>query len=100
MNSTPENQSEVGSTAMAPLNRRLCVAPMMDWTDWHYRYLARLISPDALLYTEMVTTGAILFGDVHRHLHYNAQEHPVAVQLGGSDPAALAASARLCAEYG
>ena len=72
---------------------RLSVAPMMDWTDRHERYFLRLIAERSLLYTEMVTTGAILFGDKHRLLKFDPAEHPVALQLGGSDPKALAASA-------
>jgi tRNA-dihydrouridine synthase A len=79
---------------------RLCVAPMMDWTDRHCRYLHRLLCPDALLYTEMVTTGALLHGDVPRHLDFNEQEHPVALQLGGSEPADLARAARLGEQWG
>ena len=69
---------------------RLSVAPMMDWTDRHCRYLHRLLTRHTLLYTEMVTTGALLHGDVPRHLQYNTQEHPLALQLGGSEPADLA----------
>lgn len=79
---------------------RLSVAPMMDWTDRHCRYFHRLLSRHALLYTEMVTTGALLHGDVARHLDYNLQEHPVALQLGGSEPADLAACAKLAASWG
>ncbi len=74
---------------------RLSVAPMLDWTDRHCRYFHRLLSRHALLYTEMVTTGALLHGDVARHLRFNAQEHPVALQLGGSEPADLARCAKL-----
>jgi len=76
------------------------VAPMMDYTDRHLRYLLRLLSPHALLYTEMVTTGALLHGDRERHLVFNPEEHPVALQLGGSDPLELAQCARHGAEYG
>ncbi|MGE4331305.1 tRNA dihydrouridine(20/20a) synthase DusA [Diaphorobacter sp.] len=79
---------------------RMSVAPMMDWTDKHCRYLHRLLSRHALLYTEMVTTGALLHGDVRRHLRFDAAEHPVALQLGGSEPADLAHSARLGAQWG
>jgi tRNA-dihydrouridine synthase A len=79
---------------------RLSVAPMMDWTDRHCRYFHRLLTKKTLLYTEMVTTGALLHGDVARHLRFNDEEHPVALQLGGSDPADLAASAKLAAEWG
>ena len=64
---------------------------MMDWTDRHCRYFHRLLSRRALLYTEMVTTGALMHGDVPRHLDFGAEEHPVALQLGGSDPGDLSA---------
>ncbi len=73
---------------------------MMDWTDRHCRYLHRLLSGQSLLYTEMVTTGALLHGDVQRHLRFNAEEHAVALQLGGSEPADLAHCARLGQEWG
>ena len=73
---------------------------MMDWTDRHCRYFHRLLSRHALLYTEMVTTGALLHGDVPRHLRFNAEEHPVALQLGGSEPADLAHCARLGEQWG
>ncbi len=79
---------------------RLCVAPMMDWTDRHCRYLHRQLSRHTRLYTEMVTTGALLHGDVPRHLDFNAEEHPVALQLGGSEPADLALCARLAQQWG
>ncbi len=77
------------------LNRTLSVAPMMAYTDRHCRYLLRLISRRALLYTEMVTTGALIHGDRERFLHHNPVERPLACQLGGSDPAELATCARL-----
>ncbi len=79
---------------------RLCVAPMMEWTDRHCRYFHRLLTRRARLYTEMVTTGALLHGDQPRHLDFNAQEHPVALQLGGSEPTELAACARLGERWG
>ncbi|MDE2081486.1 MAG: tRNA dihydrouridine(20/20a) synthase DusA [Burkholderiales bacterium] len=79
---------------------RLSVAPMMDWTDSHCRVLHRLITRRTRLYTEMVTTGALVHGDVARHLDFNAEEHPLALQLGGSDPAELAQGARLAAQWG
>ncbi len=79
---------------------RLSVAPLMDWTDRHCRFLHRLLSRHALLYTEMVTTGALLHGDVPRHLQFHAEEHPVALQLGGSEPDDLAACARLGQQWG
>jgi tRNA-dihydrouridine synthase A len=78
----------------------ISVAPMMDWTDRHCRFLHRLLSRHALLYTEMVTTGALIHGDVPRHLRFNAEEHPVALQLGGSEPADLAHCAKLGEEWG
>jgi tRNA-dihydrouridine synthase A len=73
---------------------------MMDWTDRHCRFFHRLLSAQTLLYTEMVTTGALLHGDVQRHLRFNAEEHAVALQLGGSEPADLARCARLGQEWG
>ncbi len=81
-------------------NHRLSVAPMLDWTDRHCRYLHRLLSKNALLYTEMVTTGALLHGDVARHLRFNVEEHPIALQLGGSEPNDLARCAKLGQEWG
>jgi tRNA-dihydrouridine synthase A len=79
---------------------RLSVAPMMDWTDRHCRYFHRLLTKNTLLYTEMVTTGALLHGDVARHLRFNDEEHPVALQLGGSEPSDLARAAKLAQEWG
>lgn len=79
---------------------RMSVAPMLDWTDRHCRYFHRLLSRHALLYTEMVTTGTLLHGDVERHLRFNAEEHPLALQLGGSEPADLAQAAKLGARWG
>ena len=87
------------STAF-PNYRKLSVAPMMDLTDRHCRYFHRLLSKNAMLYTEMVTTGALIHGDVQRHLGYNEEEHPLALQLGGSEPADLASCARLAAQWG
>ena len=87
------------STVLAGF-RKLSVAPMLDWTDRHCRYFHRLLSKNALLYTEMVSTGALLHGDVQRHLAYNQEEHPLALQLGGSEPADLARCARLAAQWG
>ena len=80
------------------LDRRLSVAPMMDCTDRFDRYFLRRITRRALLYTEMVTTGAILHGDRERLLRFDPAEHPLALQLGGSEPAALAECARIGAE--
>ena len=81
-------------------SRRFSVAPMMDWTDRHCRYFLRLLSKNALLYTEMVTTGALLNGDNERFLRHNEAEHPLALQLGGSIPLDLAACARMAQEHG
>ena len=80
---------------------RLCVAPMMAWTDRHCRAMHRLLAPSARLYTEMITTDALLFGDAERRLAFDPAEHPVALQLGGSDPNDLARAARLgeCAGF-
>ncbi|WP_409520592.1 tRNA dihydrouridine(20/20a) synthase DusA [Melaminivora sp.] len=78
----------------------MSVAPMLDWTDRHCRHLHRLLTRHARLYTEMVTTGALLHGDVQRHLRFGEAEHPVALQLGGSEPADLARCARLAADWG
>ena len=72
----------------------------MDCTDRHDRYFLRLISPAVLLYTEMITTGAILYGERDRFLKYNQSEHPLALQLGGSDPGDLARCAEIASEYG
>jgi tRNA-dihydrouridine synthase A len=80
--------------------RRISVAPMMDWTDRHCRVFHRHITRHTWLYTEMVTTGALLYGDVPRHLDFNQEEHPIALQLGGSDPADLAKSAKLGQQWG
>ena len=82
------------------LDRRVAVAPMMDRTDRHARYLHRLLTRSTLLYTEMVTTGAILHGDAARHLRFDAAENPVALQLGGGEPAQLAECARIGADFG
>jgi tRNA-dihydrouridine synthase A len=78
----------------------ISVAPMMEWTDRHCRFFLRLLSPRAVLYTEMVTTGAIIHGNRARFLDFDPAEHPVALQLGGAEPGALAACARLGAAWG
>jgi tRNA-dihydrouridine synthase A len=85
---------------MNNLDRRFCVAPMMEWTDRHCRMFHRLLTRRALIYTEMVTTGAVLHGDRARLIGFDPAEHPVALQLGGSDPAALTACARIGADFG
>jgi tRNA-dihydrouridine synthase A len=82
------------------VSHELCVAPMMDWTDRHCRYFLRQVSSRAHLYTEMITTGALIHGDVERHLGFSPEEHPVAAQLGGSEPGDLARSARLVEQFG
>lgn len=79
---------------------RYCIAPMMEWTDRHCRFLHRLLTRHALLYTEMITTSAVLHGDRARLLGYDPFERPLAVQLGGSDPRALSRCAIICAELG
>jgi len=79
---------------------RFSIAPMLDWTDRHCRYFHRLISQQALLYTEMVTTGALIHGGHHRFLQFNAAEHPLAFQLGGSNPHDLALCAKMVEDYG
>lgn len=78
----------------------ISVAPMMDWTDRHCRYFHRLIAPHVRLYTEMVTTGALLHGDAGRFLRFDKSEHPVALQLGGSDPVAMAECAMMAQQHG
>jgi tRNA-dihydrouridine synthase A len=85
---------------MQAASHRLCTAPMMDWSDRHCRFFFRQLAPHARLYTEMVTTGALLHGDVERHLRFHPAEHPLALQLGGSEPAELARCARLGAQWG
>src|SRR4026207_1085686 len=85
---------------MNVLDRRCCIAPMMDYTDRHCRYFLRLLSPSALLYTEMITAAAIVRGHAARLLQFDPSEHPVALQLGGSDPAELAQAARIGAQFG
>ncbi|MCK9535633.1 MAG: tRNA dihydrouridine(20/20a) synthase DusA [Pseudomonas sp.] len=85
---------------MNRVNRRFSVAPMMDWTDHHCRYFLRLISKRALLYSEMVTTGALLYGDSARFLRHDETEHPIALQLGGSNPEQLAACTKMAEAAG
>ncbi len=92
--------SEVGCMKIPHNPWRLCVAPMLDWTDRHCRSFHRLLSPHARLYSEMVTTGALLHGDRARHLDFDPGEHPVVLQLGGSDPKELAQCARFGQAWG
>lgn len=89
----PHNISQIASNTF-------CVAPMLDWTDRHCRFFHRLISQHALLYTEMVTTGALIHGDRHRFLQHTPLQNPVAFQLGGSDPHELAICAGMAEDYG
>lgn len=86
-------------TTLLPL-RTVSVAPMLDWSDRHCRYFHRQISRHSWLYSEMVTTGSLLHGDVQRHLEFNQDEHPVALQLGGSEPADLAHCSKLGEKWG
>ncbi len=101
MNSSPPTATAgPGRASARPAGHRLCLAPMMDRTDRHFRYLLRLISRRTFLYTEMITSAAIVRGDARALLRYAAAEHPVALQLGGSDPEELAAAARIAADMG
>ncbi|WP_284335547.1 tRNA dihydrouridine(20/20a) synthase DusA [Comamonas sp. NoAH] len=94
------NQKETQSKKTLKPYPRMSVAPMLDWTDRHCRYLHRLLSKNTLLYTEMITTGALIYGDQARHLRFNVEEHPVALQLGGSEPADLAKAAKIGQDWG
>src|ERR1700694_5711065 len=87
-------------TARALVSHRFCIAPMMEWTDRHCRFFHRLLTRRALLYTEMITTGAVICGDRVRLLAYDPAEHPVALQLGGCDPKALAQCAHIAEDMG
>lgn len=86
-------------TSLLP-SYRFSVAPMLDWTDRHFRYFMRGLTQHALLYTEMITTGALLYGDAARYLAYNQAEHPLALQLGGSVPSELASCAKMAEQWG
>ena len=92
--------SEIKAKSKKSLDYQLLVAPMMDWTDRHCRYFHRQLAPHTRLYTEMVTTGALLHGDPHRFLAFDAAEHPLALQLGGHEPSELATCARIGADFG
>ncbi len=83
-----------------PFNKRLAVAPMMDWTDRQCRTFHRSLTKKAVLYSEMVTTGALIYGDVPRHLDFDEVQHPVVLQLGGSEPEDLAKAAKLAHKWG
>jgi len=94
------DSKENSAKSKTSIDRRLSIAPMMDWTDRHCRYFHRLLTPNALLYTEMVTTGAVIHGDRERLIGFNPEEDPVALQLGGSDPEALAQAAAIGEDWG
>ncbi|QHH93037.1 tRNA dihydrouridine(20/20a) synthase DusA [Acinetobacter gyllenbergii] len=81
-------------------NPRISVAPMMDWTTKDYRFFVRLFNPNVVLYTEMVTTGAIIYGGANRHLDFNQQEQPIVLQLGGSNPQELATCTKMAEDWG
>ena len=87
-------------TTTTPFKDKLSVAPMMAWTDKHCRYFHRLITKNTLLYTEMVNAGAVIYGGTARHLDFNAEEHPVALQLGGNEPEKLAQATKFAEEWG
>lgn len=94
-------QIYTGNTrSTAAMAHRVCLAPMMGYTDRHFRYFIRLMSRHTRLYTEMLTTGALLHGDARRYLEFHGAEHPLALQIGGSEPRELAQCARLAAECG
>ena len=82
------------------MNPRISVAPMMDWTTKDYRFFARLFNPNVVLYTEMVTTGAIIYGGANRHLDFNKEEHPIVLQLGSSNPQELATCTKMAEDWG
>ena len=84
---------------MTPVAHRFCIAPMMEWTDRHCRVFHRLLTQQAMLYTEMVTADAVRFGSRDRLLRFSAVEHPVAAQLGGSEPEAMAEAARIVTSF-
>jgi len=92
---SPETSGNIGPEP----SRRFCVAPMMDWTTPHYRYLARQLSRRTLLYTEMVTTGALIHGDTERFLRHDPAEYPLALQIGGGNPEELAHCAKLAEQF-
>jgi tRNA-dihydrouridine synthase A len=95
-----DQASETNGKSAVIRASRLSVAPMMDWTDRHCRYFHRLMSRESLLYTEMVTAPALVRGGARHLLTYSPEEHPIAVQLGGSDPRELAQATRICCEEG
>ncbi|RUP39020.1 MAG: tRNA dihydrouridine(20/20a) synthase DusA [Acinetobacter sp.] len=90
----------INKTIESTKEPRISVAPMMDWTTKDYRFFARLFNPNVVLYTEMVTTGAIIYGGANRHLDFNQQEHPIVLQLGGSNPQELATCTKMAEDWG
>ncbi len=98
--STLPQTIQPGNGTITKLSHTFSIAPMLDWSDHHCRFFWRLLTKQALLYTEMVTTGALIHGDRQRFLHFNEAEHPVALQLGGSEPADLARCAAWAQEWG
>jgi len=99
-NNLLDTPAKKNANRMKSLDRKFAIAPMMEWTDRHCRFFHRLLTRRALIHTEMITTGAVLHGDRARLLAYDPAEHPVALQLGGSDPRALAQCARIAADLG
>ena len=99
---TPDDSGKgsLDLSAVGPIDRRLSVAPMLDWTDRLFRYFLRLITRRTLLYTEMLTTGAVLHGDRDRLLRFDPAEHPLALQIGGSEPADMAICAQIAENWG
>ncbi|WHP05115.1 tRNA dihydrouridine(20/20a) synthase DusA [Acinetobacter corruptisaponis] len=90
----------INKTIESTKEPRISVAPMMDWTTKDYRFFARLFNPNVVLYTEMVTTGAIIYGGANRHLDFNKEEHPIVLQLGGSNPQELATCTKMAEDWG
>ena len=96
----PQYRIYESDIVVKPLSRRFCVAPMLDWTDRHCRFFHRLLSRHALLYTEMIATGALIHGERDRFLQFNHEEQPLALQLGGSVPTDLSICAKMAEDYG
>ena len=92
--------TEINNNVDKQKDFRISVAPMMDWTTKDYRYFARLFNPNVVLYTEMVTTGAIIYGGANRHLDFNKEEYPIVLQLGGSNPQELATCTKMAEDWG
>ena len=92
--------TEINNNVDKQKDFRISVAPMMDWTTKDYRFFARLFNPNVVLYTEMVTTGAIIYGGANRHLDFNKEEYPIVLQLGGSNPQELATCTKMAEDWG